>query len=63
MKDITDVLLQKQQDILRVREEIEALRFIIPLLADEKPRHSADRGAVPAPVVGNRWPLEIPGSR
>jgi len=63
MKDITDVLLQKQQEILRVREEIEALRFIIPLLADEKPRHSADRDAVPPPVVGNRWPLEIPGSR
>jgi hypothetical protein len=41
MKDIFQLLLQKEEDILRVRQEIEALRLVIPLLADENTRHIA----------------------
>jgi hypothetical protein len=34
MKDPYQVLSQKEMDIERVRREIEALRFVIPLLAE-----------------------------
>ena len=34
MKDPYQILSQKEMDIERVRREIEALRFVIPLLAE-----------------------------
>lgn len=34
MKDLSQVLSQKEMDIERVRKEIKALRFVIPLLAE-----------------------------
>jgi len=61
MKDISYVLLKKQQDILRVRQEIEALRLVIPLLSEETPGRIAGGDAVPLPERSNRWPLQIPG--
>jgi hypothetical protein len=36
MKDLHQVLSQKEMDIERVRREIEALHFVIPLLAENK---------------------------
>lgn len=38
MKDPYQVLRQKETDIERVRKEIEALRFVIPLLAEDGDR-------------------------
>ena len=35
MKDLFQVLRQKELDIERVRKEIDALHFVIPLLAEE----------------------------
>lgn len=35
MKNIYDVLQQKELDVRRVQKEIEALHFVIPLLADD----------------------------
>jgi hypothetical protein len=35
MKDPYQVLSQKEMDIERVRREIEALHFVIPLLAED----------------------------
>jgi len=35
MRDFYQVLREKELEILRVREEIEALRSIIPLLEEE----------------------------
>lgn len=35
MKDLFQVLRKKELDIERVRKEIEALHFVIPLLAEE----------------------------
>jgi hypothetical protein len=35
MKDLSQVLKQKKMDLERVRKEIEALQFVIPLLADD----------------------------
>ena len=38
MKDLHQVLEQKKTEIERVRKEIEALHFAIPLLADDADR-------------------------
>jgi hypothetical protein len=38
MKDPYQVLSQKERDIERVRKEIQALRFVIPLLAEDADR-------------------------
>jgi hypothetical protein len=35
MKDLSQVLSQKERDIERVRREIKALHFVIPLLAED----------------------------
>ena len=35
MRDIYQVLREKELEIIRVRQEIEALRSILPLLTDE----------------------------
>jgi hypothetical protein len=40
MKDILEVLRMKEQDIVRVKQEIEALRITAELLGEEPP--SAD---------------------
>ena len=37
MKDPYKVLREKEQDVERVRKEIQALRTVIPLLADDQP--------------------------
>jgi hypothetical protein len=37
MRDLHTVLYQKEQDIVRVRVEIQALLTVLPLLADEEP--------------------------
>lgn len=35
MRDLYQVLREKEQDVVRVRKEIEALRAIIPLLDED----------------------------
>ncbi len=35
MRDLYQLLLEKEQEITRVRQEIAALRSIIPLLVDD----------------------------
>lgn len=37
MKDVRDVLCQKEKDVERVRREIRALLTVIPLVADDDP--------------------------
>ena len=37
MKDVNVVLREKEMDIVRIRREIEALRFAIPLLSEDRP--------------------------
>lgn len=37
MKDPYKILREKEQDVERVRKEIQALRTVIPLLADDQP--------------------------
>ena len=58
MKDIYQVLREKEQAVARVRQEVEALRFCAPMLAEaSEPLQSAvpaSGNAAPA----NRWPTE-----
>jgi len=42
MKDLYQVLRQKELDIERIRKEIEALRFVTPLLSEDT---AADKNA------------------
>ncbi len=50
MKDLYQVLRQKELDLERLRQEIEALRFVTPLLADDPEADLAARPLrVPAP--------------
>jgi len=37
VKDVHTVLRQREQDIKRVRKEIQSLLLVIPLLADDEP--------------------------
>ena len=58
MKDIYQVLREKEQAIARVRRELEALRFCAPMLSEaaEPLRPSAP---VPGTTVSeNRWPSD-----
>jgi hypothetical protein len=48
MKDLYQVLRQKELDLERIRQEIEALRVVTPLLSDEP---EADGTARPSRVA------------
>jgi hypothetical protein len=48
MRDVNQVIYEKELEIVRVRQEIDALRSILPLLADET--DEADDLPVDAPV-------------
>lgn len=53
MKNITELIEYKEQEIVRVRKEVEALRIAAPLLGDEE-RSDRDNGA------GSRQVIEMP---
>jgi hypothetical protein len=38
MRDVYEVLRQKEVEMVRVRKEIEALHFVVPLLAEDEDR-------------------------
>jgi hypothetical protein len=59
MKDVYQVLREKELDMMRVRQEVEALRFAIPLLA-EADSMNIDAAVPPLPAGRvNMWPLHI----
>lgn len=49
MKDLHQVLSEKQADIERVRKEIDALLFVIPLLAEDA--DEIESGLLPRPLL------------
>ena len=56
MKDIYQVLREKEQAVARLRQEVEALRFCAPMLAEAgEAIHSPSPGSSPA----NRWPADV----
>jgi hypothetical protein len=63
MKNIYEVLRNKEMDLARLRTEVDALRLVAPLLAIGEP-DAAD--PVPQPDVAwtpalqkNKWPLKV----
>jgi hypothetical protein len=60
MRNLHEVLRQKEMDLARVRREIEALRFVAPLLFE-----TDDQFRLPAELLQsetpprNRWPLQL----
>ena len=61
MKDVYQVLREKELDVTRVRKEVEALRYAIPLLEAEAADSMNVVAAAPQRPSGhfNRWPLHI----
>jgi hypothetical protein len=65
MKNIFAVLREKEMRLARLRTEVEALRFVAPLLADQGPDGSDDQSAQQpdaawVPVLQkNKWPLNV----
>ena len=62
MKNVYEVLREKETALARLRAEVDALRFVVPLLADE--RGDAHVAAQPdlawaAVPQKNKWPLKV----
>ncbi len=64
MKDIHEVLRQKENELARVRREVEALRCVAPLLAERNGDPDLRPVAI-QPVLrpSNRWPLQVQDSQ
>jgi len=62
MRNLHEVLRQKEMDLVRVRQEVEALRCVAPLLFDrgEQFPHPPEL-FTPETMPKNRWPLEVDG--
>lgn len=57
MRNVSEVLRQKELDLTRVRQEVEALRCVAPMLTE--PRGNQVAVSEPEPRQKNRWPLQI----
>jgi hypothetical protein len=57
MRNVHEVLRQKELDLTRVRQEVEALRCVAPILTEPR----GNEMAVPESEIRrkNRWPLQI----
>jgi hypothetical protein len=65
MKNIYEVLREKEIDLARLRIEVDALRFVVPLLVERSAEPNNDQG-VPKPdltwspaLEKNKWPLKV----
>lgn len=61
MKDLYEVLRQKEQEYKRLAKEIEALRITASLLAEQKPENAADsaKTAIAVAAAGNAGPRMV----
>jgi hypothetical protein len=62
MKNVFAVLREREMDLVRVREEVEALRFVIPLLAEEAASASVMKDVSTISSRSNKWPLDVRAS-
>jgi hypothetical protein len=57
MRNVHEVLRQKELDLTRVRQEVEALRYVAPMLTESRRSQTAPfESEFPKT---NRWPLQI----
>jgi hypothetical protein len=61
MKNVYEVLRQKEMELTRLEKEVEALRLVAPLLSEEK-EMSSDVAKVTLPTAVNapQQPIRIP---
>jgi len=59
MKNIYEVLRNKELDLARLRTEVDALRFVAPLLADRLAENSDEPDVTWPPLQRNKWPLKV----
>lgn len=60
MRNVYEVLRTKELDLQRVRNEVEALRLIAPLLAErDEPLKREAQPSWTAPPQRNKWPLKV----
>jgi len=57
MRNVHEVLRQKELDLTRVRQEVEALRCVAPMLTE--PHANQIAGSESELRQKNRWPLKI----
>lgn len=64
MKNVYEVLRQKEMELTRLEKEVEALRLVAPLLSEEKENASeAAKSALPTAVNGPQAPrISVPAS-
>ncbi len=61
MKNVYEVLRQKEMELTRLEKEVEALRLVAPLLSEEKESISdASVKPLPTAVNGPQQPIRIP---
>jgi hypothetical protein len=61
MKNVYEVLRQKEMELTRLEKEVEALRLVAPLLSEEKEMNSDNGKPVLATAVnGPQQPIRIP---
>jgi hypothetical protein len=61
MKNVYEVLRQKEMELTRLEREVEALRLVAPLLSEEKENMSETaKPALAAAVNGPQAPARIP---
>jgi len=61
MKNVYEVLRQKEMELTRLEKEVEALRLVAPLLSEEKePLAEIAKSVLPAAVNGPQPTARIP---
>jgi hypothetical protein len=60
MKNVYEVLRQKEMELTRLEKEVEALRLVAPLLSEEKENAEVTSKPLPTAVNGPQQPIRIP---
>ncbi len=61
MKNVYEVLRQKEMELTRLEKEVEALRLVAPLLSEGMEMNSdMAKAALPTAVNGPQQPIRIP---
>lgn len=58
MRTLEQILYEKELELARVRQQVEALKFVVPLLIDQFEEVPRDLRAEQQPQK-NRWPLQL----
>ncbi len=60
MKNVYEVLRQKEMELIRLEKEVEALRVVAPLLSEEKEMNAdAAKAVLPQAVNGPQQPIRM----